>query len=185
MLKLKWINLRKEMEEIELIADEVEKAARYQLINNAIEKINEYNEHISDYEYDRKKQEIINRGIAFIPQSKPSTIKANWSRLFAALISADEKKAIGYESYKWHIFSFEKVNALSNSKARNAFNKCKKEKVYVFYQHKDEAFYIENASLLKSADFDLDDDIYIFDIVNKWTYVHTHEFQCGPYFYHV
>jgi len=66
MLKFSWINLRKEMEEIELIPDEVEKATRYQLINIVIEKINEYNEHISNYEYVRKKQEIINRGIVYI-----------------------------------------------------------------------------------------------------------------------
>ncbi|WP_408605974.1 DUF4275 family protein [Anaerosporobacter mobilis] len=92
---------------------------------------------------------------------------------------------MGYESYKWHIFSFEKANALSNSKARHAFNKCKKEKVFAFYQHNDETFYIENAWQLKSTDFDSDDDIYIFDKVNKWTYVHTHESQCGPYFYRV
>lgn len=185
MIKFNWINLRKEMEEIELISDEAEKAARFQLIDIVIDKINEYNEHISDYEYDRKRQEIIDRGVVFISQAKPSTVKANWSKLFAATVSADEKRAIGYESYKWHIFSFQKVTALSNTKARNAFNKCRKEKVFVFYQHKGEAFYIENAKQLKSTDFDSDDDIYIFDMINKWTYVRTHESQCGPYFYHI
>lgn len=185
MIKFNWINLRKEMDEIELLSDEAEKAARFQLIDTVIDKINEYNEHISDYEYDRKRQDIIHRGVSFIPEINPSTIKANWSKLFAATVSADEKRAIGYESYKWHIFSFEKVNALSNTRARNAFNKCKKDKVFAFYQHKHEAFYIENATLLKSTDFDSDDDFYIFDVINKWTYVHTHESQCGPYFYHV
>lgn len=185
MLKFNWINLNKEMEKIESISDDSEKVARHQLIDIVIDKINEYNEHISDYEYARKRQELINKGVAFIPQTNPNTVKANWTKLFASYISADEKKAIGFESYKWHIFSFEKVNALSNSKARYAFNKCQKKKVFVFYQHKGEAFYIENAKLLKSTDFDSDDDIYIFDMINKWTYVHTHESQCGPYFYHI
>ena len=185
MIKLNWINWRKEMEKIELISDEAEKANRFQLLDTVIDKINEYNGYVSDYEYCQKKQEIISRGVAFIPQSNTRTIKSNWSKLFAASISSDEKRAIGYESYRWHIFSFEKVSALTNSKARNAFNKCKKDRVFAFYQHKDEAFYVENAQLLKSTDFDSDDDIYIFDMVNKWTYVHTHESQCGPYFYRV
>lgn len=173
------------MRKIELLSDDTEKALRYQSIDNIINKINEYNEHISNYEYARKIQEIKNRGVSFIPQSKPETIKANWSKLFASSINAEEKKAIGYKYYKWHIFSFKKVNAFSNSKARHAFNKAKKEKVFVFYQHKAEAFYIENAGLLKSTDFDSDNDIYIYDTINKWTYVHTHEIQCGPYFYYV
>nr|WP_294486910.1 DUF4275 family protein [uncultured Anaerosporobacter sp.] len=185
MLNINWTNSNKEMEKIGLISDEFEKATRLRLIDTVIDKINEYNQHIYDYEYSLKKQEIISRGVAFIPQSNPRTIKSNWSKLFAASVSSDEKRAIGYESYRWHIFSFEKVIALTSSKARRAFNKCKKEKVFVFYQHKDEAFYIENAKLLKSSDFDSDDDIYIFDLFNKWTYVHTHESQCGPYFFRV
>jgi hypothetical protein len=185
MINLSWIKLQKEIKNNELISDESEKAARLQLIVTVIDKINEYNGHILDYEYAKKRQEIINRGVLFNPQAKPATLKANWSKLFAASVSAEEKKAIRYESYKWHIFSFEKVNALSNSKARHAFNKCKKEKVFIFYQYREEAFYIENAGLLKSTDFDSDDDIYIFDSKNKWTYVHTHEAQCGPYFYRV
>lgn len=185
MIKLSWINLSKEMNQIKMISDESEKAARFRSLDTVIDKINEYNEYVSNYEYTQKKQEIISRGVTFNLQSNPRSIKSNWSKLFASSISSDDKKAIGYDAYRWHIFSFEKVTALTNSRARNAFNKCKKEKVFAFYQHKDEAFYIENSKLLKSTDFDLDDDIYIFDMINKWTYVHTHESQCGPYFYRV
>lgn len=177
MLNINRTNLNKEIEKIELLSDESEKATRLRLIDTVIDKIHEYNQHIYDYEYSQKKQEIINRGVAFIPQSNPRTIKSNWSKLFTVSVSSDEKRAIGYESYRWHIFSFEKVTALTSSKARRAFNKSKKEKVFAFYQHKDESFLIENAQLLKSTDFDSDDDIYIFDMVNKWTYVHTHESQ--------
>jgi hypothetical protein len=183
MIKYNWINLRKEIDNIEKLSDIVEKDTRFQLVDIIIEKINEYNEHVSNYEYNEKRKEIINRGVVFVPLPRPSTIKANWSKLFAASVSSVDKKQIGYESYRWHIFSFEKVDAHTNAKARQAFNRCKKEKVYSFFQHKDEAFYIDNAHLLRSTDFDLDQDIYIFDISNKWTYVHTHESQCGPYFH--
>lgn len=185
MLNFRWASIRKEIHKIELLSDEAEKASRFHLIDNIIDSVNEYNSHISDYEYAQKKQEIADRGVVFIPSSNPSTIKSNWSKLFAASVSIEDKNKIKYDRYKWHIFSFEKINALSQSKARQAFNRCKKDKVYVFYQYKKEAFYIENPQLLKSTDFDSDDDIYIFDTVNKWTYVHTHEIQCGPYFYRV
>jgi hypothetical protein len=185
MFNFRWATIRKEVNKIGLLSDETEKAARSQLINNIIDKVNEYNSHISDYEYAQKMQEIADRGVVFIPYSKASTIKSNWSKLFASSVSNEDKKEIRYDRYKWHIFSFEKINALSQIKARQAFNKCKKDKVYVFYQYKDAAFYIENPHLLKSTDFDSDDDIYVFDTVYKWTYIHTHEIQCGPYFYRI
>ncbi|WP_429351212.1 DUF4275 family protein [Paenibacillus sp. 4624] len=35
------------------------------------------------------------------------------------------------------------------------------------------------------ADFDEQQDIYIFDKAFTWTYVHTHESMCGPYFYKI
>nr|WP_225941956.1 DUF4275 family protein [Sporosarcina limicola] len=36
-----------------------------------------------------------------------------------------------------------------------------------------------------AADFDDQQDIYIIDKDFSWTYVHTHESSCGPYFYKV
>ena len=42
-----------------------------------------------------------------------------------------------------------------------------------------------NAKSVVSTDFDSEQDIYIFDRNFSWTYVHTHESMCGPYFYKV
>ncbi|MBK5252809.1 MAG: DUF4275 family protein [Peptostreptococcaceae bacterium] len=42
---------------------------------------------------------------------------------------------------------------------------------------------MNNAEQLKSSDFDLEDDVYVVDAEMKWTYVHTHESQCGPYYF--
>lgn len=185
MLEYNWINLHSEKEKIELLTDEEEKAIRNDLLDTIMEKVEEYNQHITEYEYAQKRLELVNRGVVFLPLDNSSTIKKNWSRLFASSVGKDEKRKIAYEKYKWHIFSFEKVNALTKSKARQAFNKCKKEKVYMFYQHSDQALLIENANLLKAEDFDLDYDIYIYDPMHKWTYIHTHESECGPYFYQI
>ncbi len=183
MLQRNWI--LKELQKINLIHDEAEKSLRYQQIYAIIEKVDDYNNYIFNYEYEQKRQKIINRGVLFIPLVNHSGIKSNWSKIFAASVSSKEKKEIYYDSYRWHIFSFEKVLALTGTKARQAFNKCKKEKVFIFYQHKKEAYQIDHANFLKSSDFDDDYDIYLFDAVNQWTYVHTHEMQCGPYFYQI
>lgn len=185
MFKLKWSHLEREIKDSELLSDQDEKSLRIQLIDNIIDSVNEYNSHILNYEYEQKQQEIRKRGVVFVPMTRPSTVKANWSRLFAATLSSQEKKSIYYEYHKWHIFSYEKEAALTKSKARQAFNRCKKGKVYLFYQHKEEAFLVENSHLLKSSDFDMDSDVYLFDPINRWTYVHTHEAQCGPYFYKI
>ncbi|RPK29564.1 hypothetical protein EDO6_00187 [Paenibacillus xylanexedens] len=43
----------------------------------------------------------------------------------------------------------------------------------------------ENANQVIAADFDSEQDIYIFDRAFTWTYVYTHESMCGPYFYKI
>ena len=48
-------------------------------------------------------------------------------------------------------------------------------------------YLVENAHLFKAEDFDHDfipfSDFYLFSPEGKWTYIHTHESYCGPYFY--
>ena len=117
MLQIKWSHLKREINNSEQLSDQDEKAARIPLIDNIIDSVNEYNSHIYNYEYEQKKQEIMRRGVVFVPISRPSTVKANWSRLFAATLSMEEKKSIYYDYHKWHIFSYEKVAALTNAKA--------------------------------------------------------------------
>ncbi|MFI3231552.1 MAG: DUF4275 family protein [bacterium] len=54
-----------------------------------------------------------------------------------------------------------------------------KSDVYIFFQHSDECYKIENSHLLEFSDF------YIFDMAEKWLYICTLEENCGPYFYQV
>ncbi|CAM3916602.1 hypothetical protein GCM10009865_54200 [Aeromicrobium ponti] len=47
---------------------------------------------------------------------------------------------------------------------------------------------IENAKKLKAEDItnrieEYMDDVYVVDKDFTWTYIHTHEEFCGPYFY--
>ena len=46
---------------------------------------------------------------------------------------------------------------------------------------------LENARRIKAEDIinEIDgyiDDVYVVDIDFSWTYIHTHEYFCGPYF---
>lgn len=62
--------------------------------------------------------------------------------------------------------------------------------MYVFYQHCDDGWELDNAHLIRPEDFVTEvpspwTDVYLFDPVNRWTYIHTHEPDCGPYFFKV
>lgn len=123
------------------------------------------------------------RGIIFETSPKSAkTLRNIWKTKFAGDLTSEDKKRIYINAYIWHIFSYELKEALSNKRARQAFNKKRKKHVYVFYQNKEEVFYIEDAENLKSSDFDKEQDVFILDTEIQWTYVHTHEAQCGPYF---
>ncbi|WP_372459295.1 DUF4275 family protein [Alkalihalobacillus deserti] len=52
-----------------------------------------------------------------------------------------------------------------------------------FYQQSNNAYKLNNADKIKAEDFNNESDVYIVDTNFNWTYVHTHEDDCGPYFY--
>ena len=146
----------------------------------------DYYEHINEYDYKQFCKELAERGIRFIPVNDRTT-KARWTKLFASSIPKEKRKEVHFEQYRWHLFSFELLKALSDDEARAAFDAEPKDSVYLFWQHTDQAYLVENAHLFKAEDFDHDfipfSDFYLFSPKGKWTYIHTHESMCGPYFY--
>ncbi|MGG1878793.1 MULTISPECIES: DUF4275 family protein [Paenibacillus] len=109
-------------------------------------------------------------------------IKACWDKAFAHHVPDEIKEAIHYDQYKWHLFSYEQADCLQAEEARAAFDQMVKGDLYVMYQHGPDVFLYEHAKDLVSTDFDAQQDIYVFDREFSWTYVHTHEAMCGPYF---
>lgn len=175
--------------ENEMIDDAREKEIREQLLEAIWDKITDYDAHILDYEYKQHCKELVERGLEFIPVDK-NGVAASWDELFASSVSVQAKrKAKSYNNqYKWHLFSFDLLKTLKAADARAALNTQAKDSIYLFYQHAEEAYLVKNASLLKAEDLDFDSDmnkadIYLFDPLEKWTYVKTHETMCGPYFY--
>ncbi|SEL10772.1 protein of unknown function [Paenibacillus sp. OK003] len=108
-----------------------------------------------------------------------------WDNTFAKNIGEEVKEAIYYSQYKWHMFSYVKQDCLTDNSARDAFNAENKNELYVMYQHTPFIQVFQNANNVIAEDFDSEQDIYIFDQEFTWTYVHTHESRCGPYFYKV
>lgn len=116
-------------------------------------------------------------------------LRKRWEDEFVQHLSEEEKEAIylhndgGLCGYLWHVFSYEKRDCLQEDKADLALNREPKGSCFVFYQHSDEAFILENAKVVIASDFLEEEDVYVVDKEFNWTYVRTHETGlCGPYF---
>ncbi len=176
-------------EEIEQLQDAHEKEIRKQLLDSIWDKISDYDAHILNYEYKEHIMELSERGLEFVSVEK-THVAAQWDALFTSLVLEQSKKRVKLynDQFKWHLFSFELLDALKSDDARKAFDTIEKDTVYIFFQYAEESYLVKNASLLKAKDLDFNcemdkADIYVFDPVEKWTYVQTHEKSCGPYFY--
>lgn len=168
------------------LTDPAEIVARQEMLGEIMEATREYYDHVNAYDDRQFRQELLQRGIRFTPVNR-STTMAKWTKIFATSVSKENRNHVRFDQYKWHLFSFELLDALTEDAARTAFDICPKDTAYFFFQHTKEAYLVENAHLLKAEDFDHSfipyPDIYIFSAEGKWTYIHTHEPYCGPYFY--
>ncbi|BAQ08778.1 ATP synthase F1 subunit beta [Bacillus sp. OxB-1] len=112
-------------------------------------------------------------------------LRKQWEDSFVNHLNDKEKKSIFLHDYGylWHVFSYERRKYLKEQEADTAFNKEQKQFCYVFYQHLDDVYILENASYLTAEDFVNEEDVYVVDKEFNWTYVRTHETGwCGPYF---
>lgn len=182
-----WDAYLAEETEIEALEDREEATVREKLLEAINESVLDYNVHINEYNYLLHCKQIVSRGLIFKPITK-STATRKWDQYFASDLSPEDKKKIYYRSFKWHMFSYEKCDALKGDAANHAFDHCQKACAYLFIQCTDEAWRIENADLLTAADLHVGcsferADVYIFDAKGQWAYVKTHEHECGPYFF--
>jgi len=116
-------------------------------------------------------------------------IEINWLKAFAEDIDEDSLKKHVYEygNYLWHIFSWKLVPCLEGDEARKAFDKEEYNKAVMFRSgYSNEGTIIEGLKLtdkIRVVELEKIDDVYITAEDFSWTYVHTHEESCGPYFY--
>ena len=153
-------------------------------------------------DYEAKFYELgqpINRLVAtMVPWEEPfpANIKTRWLDTFAAGVPEEKLGAhvLAEGNYLWHIFSWELVPCLTGGAARQALAEVPEETLYFFYCEYPPASQpliqaLPKSKALALADRPADDypsfngsDWYLVDKDFSWTYVHTHEEICGPYF---
>jgi hypothetical protein len=119
-------------------------------------------------------EELIGEGEAF---------RKRWEKAFTENISAQEKQSIYLGDFLWHVFSYKKLPCLEGKAAMRAFHKENRFICYLFYQEREEAYMLVNAENLRAEDLRQEHDVYVVDPQFMWTYVQTHEYYYGPYFY--
>jgi hypothetical protein len=94
-----------------------------------------------------------------------------------------ESPAFRHGEWSRHVFSYKKLPCLEGKAAMRAFHKENRFICYLFYQEREEAYMLVNAEILRAEDLRQEHDVYVVDPQFMWTYVQTHEYYCGPYFY--
>ena len=123
------------------------------------------------------------KGIKIAP-ADAEALKLGWDMAFAAAVEPAVLEEIYYDQFRWHLFSYEKLNAKVGDEADKALSQKQVRSVFVFWQHSDDAYELTEAWELDAEDVaKLGSDVYIFDPDGCWTYVKTHEASCGPYFF--
>ena len=146
-------------------------------------------------DYEAKFYELgqpINRLVAtMVPWEEPfpATIKdlrERWLDTFAADVSEEDlgKHVLVGGGYLWHIFSCDLVPCLEGNDARKALAELPDTECYRFYKEypPQDQPRIKAISMAEVSSLPDDLDWYLVDKDFTWTYVHTHEPDCGPYF---
>ncbi|MDO4315227.1 MAG: tRNA (guanosine(46)-N7)-methyltransferase TrmB [Oscillospiraceae bacterium] len=148
---------------------------------------------MTDYEAKFYEQgQPINRLVATMTpweESFPSTIKEvrdRWLDAFAADVSEEDlgKYVLAGGNYLWHIFSRKLAPCLEGDAARQALAELPDAACYRFYKEYPPQGQprIKEISMAEIPSLPGGLDWYLVDKDFTWTYVHTHEADCGPYF---
>lgn len=154
---------------------------------------------MTDYEAKFYEQGLpINRLVAtMVPWEEPfptdaGVVADRWLDAFAAGVSEADlgKYVLAENNYLWHVFSWKLVPCLEGGAARQALAQVPDgAELYLFYREyppagvpqvrpitKAEALLLPEPERFDGADW------YLVDKAFTWTYAHTHEADCGPYF---
>ncbi|HAZ18754.1 MAG TPA: hypothetical protein DCY75_01100 [Clostridiales bacterium] len=88
-----------------------------------------------------------------------------------------------YNSYLWHAFSYGDVPCIEGEGAKREFNNSKREEAVLILNYEKVGFVLRNTKEITANELDECNDVIITGKNFDWAYVHTHEQQCGPYYY--
>ena len=146
-------------------------------------------------DYEAKFYELgqpINRLVAtMVPWEEPfptdfRRVKNRWLDVFADGVSEADlgRHVLAEGNFLGHLFSWKLVPCLEGDAARQALAELPAGTAYLFYEGLwQDLPYVRPAELPLAPDFFADKhDVYLVDKDFTWTYAHTHEADCGPYF---
>lgn len=133
----------------------------------------------------RQTNRLQDMNISFtIVPNKGNELEQQWEEAFTKDISQSQKRKMAFKQCMWNVFSWEKIACLKEQQAIKAFDLQKKAGCYLICTSSEEAILIPQSTRLKATDIiHVGSDLYIVDEHFTWTYVLTHEEDCGPYFY--
>ncbi|MBQ8590844.1 MAG: DUF4275 family protein [Firmicutes bacterium] len=182
-------------DEYDRIKDSKEREVRLELLERIMEAAMDLDVHMNEYMYDQKMKELQERGVKFEMMDREPVV-SQWDRMFDALVSTEAKANAKHYSdqFRWHLFSFELLNAVKGEDAGTKFDAAEKDELFLFFDYDDSCYRVTGADKLTVKDImELQEygkfdsaDRYFFDPKRKWCYIMTHETEwCGPYFYHL
>ncbi|TWT09227.1 DUF4275 family protein [Planomicrobium sp. CPCC 101079] len=130
-----------------------------------------------------KRLHAMNISFEVVP-NKDNELEQRWEDAFAKGISKSQKRKMAFNQCMWNVFSWGKIECLKEQRAKEAFDLQKKAGCFLVCTSSYDAIRILKANRLKAKDIThIGSDLYIVDEHFDWTYVLTHEEDCGPYFY--
>jgi len=129
-------------------------------------------------------------GSAFLPvKISAMSIALQWLAAFGGEVSEEflDEHIWADGNYLWHIFSWEGRECISGDEARAALAELEYTTAYIFHSGyvTDGTLHAEHLGRIgRVCPEALDElgDVYLVAEDFSWTYVHTHEEMCGPYF---
>lgn len=118
-------------------------------------------------------------------------IRERWLDAFAAEVSEADlgRYVLAGGNYLWHIFSWKLVPCLEGDAALRALAEAEETELYLFYSEyppqgtaRVRPISREEAMSVPVPESHAGTDWYLVDREFTWTFVHTHERECGPYF---
>ena len=147
-------------------------------------------EELEELSYEEERKQHFNEaferlGIKATPLDIESieAFREDWVNAYAPPKKNIKKIKRFCEDYLWHIFSFGFLECDEEEIASEKYNKQDKSQCVFLSNLDDIAYLIENVDALTAKILEQFIDVTVTSTDFAWTYVKTHEGNCGPYFY--
>ncbi len=122
-----------------------------------------------------------NRGVIKELKNRAEIIRF-WEIKFLSTVSLKELELFDRKECLWHACKDHLVSHFEGHEANQKFNNKIKNEVIVFYQDKNDCYYVGKANDLAHHDLTSEATVYVVDTALRWSYIKTNNRMHGPYF---